>query len=154
MKSKEQIALTLEQVEALIDVLKIRFYANNQRHLSVNWMLVEEKLRQFPQKIAALYAMEITGGEPDVIEFDVLKDCYCFVDCAAESPKHRRSLCYDREGWESRKEHRPVNNALDMAVTMGIRLLTESEYRELQTVVQCDKKTSSWILTPPEIRAL
>ncbi len=142
----------------LISALKARFEKNKNRHKDIDWAGVEAKLeaaRQAqPQKLWSLNEMEKTGGEPDVIGYDTARDEYLFYDCSAESPKGRRSACYDREGLESRKEFKPENNAVDMAATMGIELLTEEQYRQLQQLGNFDTKTSSWIKTPAAIRKL
>lgn len=115
---------------------------------------MEARLEAHPEKLPALYAMEETGGEPDVVGHDRMSGTFIFMDCSAESPQGRRSICYDRRGLESRKEHRPANSAVDMAAEMGIELLTEGQYRELQKLEDFDRKTSSWVLTPPAIRKL
>lgn len=142
----------------LIRVLKARFEKNRNLHKGIDWANVEKKLeaaRQTqPQKLWSLNEMEKTGGEPDVVGYDTERDEYLFYDCSAESPKGRRSVCYDREGLESRKEFKPENNAVDMAATMGIELLTEEQYRQLQQLGNFDTKTSSWIRTPAAIRKL
>jgi hypothetical protein len=136
--------------------LKTRFEKNMNRHESLEWAKLQAKL-DLPagdEKLWSLNEMERTGGEPDVVGQDIKSGNYVFYDCAAESPKGRRSLCYDREGLESRKEHKPENNAIDMAAAMGIELLTEEQYRELQEHGNFDTKTSSWVKTPAEIRKL
>jgi hypothetical protein len=138
----------------LLELLKYRFEKNKNRHKGVDWADVQAKLEASPKKLKALAQMEESGGEPDVIGVDKKAGEFLFVDCAAESPKGRRSVCYDREALESRKEHAPQNSAVDMANAMGIELLTEEQYRELQTLGKFDLKTSSWIKTPPEIRKL
>jgi len=143
-----------EQREELLGVLKTRFEKNMNRHKSVQWTDVQAKLMANPEKLWALDEMEVTGGEPDVVGRDEKTGEYMFFDCSAESPKGRRSLCYDRAAWESRKEHKPQNSALDMASEMGIDLLTEEEYRALQQLGKFDVKTSSWVETPDDIRAL
>jgi hypothetical protein len=124
------------------------------RHKDVEWAKVEAKLKARPEKLSSLNEMEKTGGEPDVIGYDRKAGEYIFYDCSAESPKGRRSVCYDREALESRKEHKPANNAVDMAAAIGIELLTEEQYRELQELGEFDTKTSSWVKTPPAIRKL
>jgi hypothetical protein len=124
------------------------------RHKGLDWVEVQAKLEANTQKLCSLQEMERTGGEPDVVGHDAQTGEYIFYDCSAESPKGRRSVCYDLEGQESRKEHRPENNALDMAAAMGIEILTEAQYRELQQMGEFDLKTSSWIKTPAEIRRL
>ena len=154
MEVKKQISP--EEREELISTLKTRFEKNMNRHKDLEWKGVEERLRakSSQEKLRSLYNMESTGGEPDVVACDKSKGEYIFFDCAAESPKGRRSVCYDREGLESRKEHKPKNNAVDMAAEMGIEILTEEQYRELQKTGSFDNKTSSWVRTPSEIREL
>jgi hypothetical protein len=151
-KNKKQLSAT--QRAALLQVLKNRFEKNMQRHKNLEWALVQKKLEANADKLWSLHEMEQTGGEPDVILHDKKTDEYVFCDCSAESPAGRRSFCYDREGLESRKEHRPENNAVDMAAEMGIEILTEEEYRALQTLGKFDTKTSSWLKTPADIRKL
>ena len=146
--------MNAKQREELLQTLKARFEKNSARHKNVDWEKVEAKLKAHPDKLTSLQKMEESGGEPDVIAYDKKKDEYTFVDCAAESPKGRRSVCYDRAALSARKEHKPANNAVDMADAMGIELLTEDEYRELQKLGSFDLKTSSWIQTPAAIRKL
>jgi hypothetical protein len=146
--------LTREQGEALLQVLKARFEKNMNRHKGVDWAQVQAKLEDNFEKLWCLNEMERTGGEPDVVQHDVNTNEYIFYDCAAETPGGRRSLCYDREGLESRKEHKPEASAVDMANDMGIELLTEEQYRELQHIGEFDTKTSSWLKTPSDIRKL
>lgn len=146
--------LSVEQREELLSVLKARFEKNMNRHKDVEWARVLEKLEANTEKLWSLNEMERTGGEPDVVGHDVEKDEYIFYDCSPESPTGRRSVCYDREGLESRKKHKPENNAIDMATAMGIEILTEVEYRSLQQLGIFDKKTSSWVQTPSDIRKL
>lgn len=146
--------LSAEQREELIKALKARFEKNKSRHADLEWANVQSKLEANADKLWSLAEMERTGGEPDVIAHDNTTDEYIFCDCSAESPKGRRSVCYDREALESRKEYKPENNAVDMAASMGIELLTEAQYRELQTLGKFDMKTSSWVKTPAEIRKL
>jgi hypothetical protein len=146
--------LSPEQHEELLSALKARFEKNPNRHKGLEWAKVQAKLESITEKLWSLKEMERTGGEPDVVGFDKKTGEYIFYDCSAESPKGRRSVCYDREGQESRKEHKPENNASDMAVAMGIELLTEEEYRELQKLGNFDTKTSSWVKTPSGIRKL
>jgi hypothetical protein len=134
--------------------LKARFEKNIQRHKNVEWAKVHAKLAANPEKLWSLHEMERTGGEPDVVGHDQTAGELIFCDCSAESPKDRRSLCYDREALQSRKEHKPKNNAVDMATAMGTELLTEDQYRELQKLGNFDTKTSSWVKTPPAIRKL
>ena len=144
--------LSTEQREELLGVLKARFEKNRNRHKELEWADVLAKLEANPEKLWSLDDMEITGGEPDVVGFDQKTGEYIFCDCSAESPKGRRSLCYDHEALESRKEYKPENSAIEMATDMGIELLTEQQYRELQQLGNFDLKTSSWVQTPPEIR--
>jgi len=143
-----------EQREELFRILKARFEKNMNRHKDIEWAKVQAKLEANIEKLWSLNEMERTGGEPDVVGHDTIADKYIFYDCSAESPKGRRSICYDRKGLESRKEHKPENNAIDMAAAMGIEILTEEQYRELQKLGNFDTKTSSWIKTPSEIRKL
>ncbi|KEK18713.1 hypothetical protein BAMA_04185 [Bacillus manliponensis] len=146
--------LSLEQHEELLATLKARFEKNTNRHEGLQWDKVQEKLDANPEKMWSLNEMEQTDGEPDVVGYDKEKDEYIFYDCSAESPKGRRSACYDLEALESRKKHKPENNVIDMATAMGIELLTEEQYRELQKLGTFDKKTSSWVQTPSDIREL
>lgn len=146
--------LTPEQAVKLLNTLKNRFEKNKNRHKNIEWAKVLAKLQANPEKMCSLNEMETTGGEPDIVAYDKKSGDYIFYDCSAESPTGRRSICYDREGLESRKEHRPANNAIDMAAGMGIELLTEEQYRELQQLGKFDTKTSSWLQTPAEIRKL
>jgi hypothetical protein len=146
--------LLLDQREDLLNTLKARFEKNMNRHQGLEWSKVQAKLAAHLEKLWSLHEMERTGGEPDVVGHDKKTNQYIFYDCSAESPKDRRSLCYDREALEARKEHKPKNNALDMAAAMGIELLTEEQYRALQNLGQFDTKTSSWLKTPPDIRKL
>jgi Protein of unknown function (DUF4256) len=146
--------LSPEGQEELLKILKARFEKNMNRHAGLEWDAIKVKLEANPGKLWSLDEMEATGGEPDVVDFDKATGEYIFYDCAAESPKARRSICYDRAALNSRKEHKPANSATDMADEMGIELLTEAEYRNLQTLGSFDLKTSSWVQTPPEIRKL
>jgi Protein of unknown function (DUF4256) len=146
--------LSPEQREELLRALKGRFEKNMNRHKGLEWAKVQAKLEANTEKMWSLNEMERTGGEPDVVGHDNKTGEYIFYDCSAESPKGRRSVCYDREGLESRKEHKPENNAIDMASAMGFELLTEEQYRELQKLGNFDTKTSSWVKTPAEIRKL
>ncbi|VBB48635.1 conserved hypothetical protein [uncultured Paludibacter sp.] len=146
--------LTPEQSKELLTVLKNRFEKNKQRHKEINWAEVQAKLEANAEKLQLLNEMEKTGGEPDVVNYDVQTEEYIFYDCSAETPKGRRSLCYDREALKSRKEFTPENCAMDMAAAMGIEILTEEQYRELQKLGNFDIKTSSWLKTPSEIRKL
>jgi len=143
-----------EQRQELLATLKERFNKNLNRHQSIDWAKVQTKLEANPKKLWVLDEMEITGGEPDVVGFDEKTGEYIFYDCAAETPKNRRSICYDHEALEARKEHKPANSAINMATEMGIEILSETEYRELQKLGKFDTKTSSWIKTPAEIRKL
>ena len=146
--------LSPEQHEELLKTLKVRFEKNMNRHKGLEWAKVQAKLEANPEKLWSLHEMERTGGEPDVIGHDKKSGEYIFYDCSAESPKGRRSVCYDREALEARKEHKPENSAMDMAAAMGIELLTEEQYRELQKLGNFDEKTSSWVKTPSDIRKL
>ena len=146
--------LSSEQREALLNTLKVRFDKNMGRHKDIEWATVQAKLEANAEKLWSLNEMERTGGEPDVIDLDKKTGEYIFYDCSAESPNGRRSVCYDREGLESRKEYKPENNAIDMAAAMGIELLSEAQYRALQKLGDFDTKTSSWVTTPSEIRNL
>ena len=147
-------ALAPKQREELLRTLKARFEQNMTRHKSLEWAGVQAKLEANPEKLWSLDEMEKTGGEPDVVAHNKKTGEYVFYDCSAESPKGRRSLCYDREALDSRKENKPANNAIEMAATMGIELLSEEEYRELQKLGKFDLKTSSWVRTPSPIRKL
>jgi len=146
--------LSPEQREELLRVLKARFEKNMNRHKGLEWTKVQAKLEANPEKLWSLNEMERTGGEPDVVGHDKKTAEYIFYDCSAESPKDRRSLCYDREGLDSRKENKPENNVIDMATALGIELLSEEQYRELQKLGNFDTKTSSWVKTPSDIRKL
>lgn len=138
----------------LLQVLQDRFEKNMNRHAGLEWAKVQAKLEANPEKLGSLGEMERTGGEPDVVGYEEASGEYVFMDCSAESPKGRRSVCYDREALESRKEHKPADSAVDMAAAMGIKLLTEEQYRELQELGNFDMKTSSWLETPSDIRKL
>lgn len=153
-KTKSENQLSSGQVKEIQSTLKLRFEKNKNRHKGIVWDVVEKRLYANPEKLWSLQEMEITGGEPDVVDYDQEKDEFIFMDCCAESPKGRRSICYDTEALESRKEHKPKNSALGMAAAMGIEILTEEQYRELQKLGEFDKKTSSWVQTPAEIREL
>jgi len=153
MKSNKK-QLSSEQCDELISTLKSRFEKNMNRHKGVEWAKVQAKLETDTEKLWVLDEMEITGGEPDVVGYDKKTGEYIFYDCSAESPKGRRSICYDHEALEARKEHKPENSAVEMARDMGIELLTEEEYRELQQLGKFDTKTSSWVKTPADIRKL
>ncbi|RUT68721.1 DUF4256 domain-containing protein [Flavobacterium cupreum] len=146
--------LSKDQQEALLTVLQKRFEENTHRHKDLDWNKIQSKLEANPQKLGSLDEMERTEGEPDVIGYDKKTDEYIFVDCAPESPKGRRSICYDHEALEKRKENKPKDSAINMAEEMGIEILSEEQYRELQQLEKFDTKTSSWIKTPADIRKL
>jgi hypothetical protein len=146
--------LSLEQREELFRALKARFEKNMNRHKGLEWAKVQAKLEANTERLWSINEMERTGGEPDVVDHDKKTDEYIFYDCSAESPKGRRNVCYDREGQEARKAFKPENNAIDMAAALGIELLTEEQYRELQNLGKFDTKTSSWVKTPSDIRKL
>ena len=146
--------LSPKQFGELVKTLKARFEKNMNRHKGLEWVKVEARLETGPQKLWSLNAMEETGGEPDVVSHDKKTDEYIFYDCSAESPKGRRSVCYDHEALEKRKEHKPRDSAVNMAADMGIEILTEEQYQELQKFGNFDAKTSSWLKTPPDIRKL
>lgn len=146
--------LSPEQREELLSVLQARFEKNMNRHTGLEWTNVQTKLEATTEKMWSLNEMERTGGEPDVVGYDTKTGEYIFCDCSAESPKGRRSVCYDREALESRKEHKPEAGAVDMAAAMGIELLTEEQYRDLQKLGAFDVKTSSWVKTPATVRKL
>jgi hypothetical protein len=152
MENKKE--LSPEEHSVLLGVLKDRFEKNKNRHKGLEWVKVRAKLEANKEKLWSLHEMERTAGEPDVVSCDSKTNEYIFYDCSAESPKGRRSACYDREALESRKQYKPENNAIDMAAEMGIELLTEEQYRELQQLGNFDTKTSSWLVTPLEIRKL
>ena len=147
-------SINVKQCEELLKILKARFEKNMNRHKGLEWAKIQPKLEANSEKLWSLNEMERTGGEPDVVGYDNKTGELIFYDCSAESPKGRRSVCYDREGQESRKEHKPKDNAIDMAAAMGIELLTEAQYRELQQLGNFDTKTSSWVKTPSNIRKL
>jgi hypothetical protein len=144
----------IQEHEELLTVLKARFEKNMNRHKGLDWAKVQARLEAHAERLASLHEMERTGGEPDIVDHDEKTGEYIFYDCSTESPQGRRSVCYDREGLESRKENRPENSAVDMAAAMGVELLTEEQYRELQKLGKFDTKTSSWVKTPPGIRKL
>ena len=146
--------LSVAEHENLLDSLKLRFEHNMNRHVGLQWDKIQVKLEAHPEKLWSLHEMEKTGGEPDVVGHDAKTDEYLFYDCAAESPKGRRSICFDRAALDSRKEHKPANSAMDLAAAMGIEILSEQQYRELQQLGHFDTKTSSWIATPAAIRKL
>ena len=151
MKKKN---LTIREFGELVDTLKARFEENMYRHKGIKWAEVEAKLTAHPTKLWSLSEMERTGGEPDVVRVDKKSGEFLYVDCSNESPKGRRSLCYDRKAWESRKEHKPAGSAVELAEAMGAEILTEAEYRELQKMGEFDLKTSSWVRTSDGIRNL
>lgn len=146
--------LSEQQVEELLEIIKTRFNDNLNRHKAVKWEKLEEKLKANPQKLWSLHQMELTDGEPDLVAYDKKSDEYLFFDCAEESPKARRSLCYDCKALDSRKQNKPENNACDVASAMGIEIMNEEQYRILQTLGKFDPKTSSWLNTPSKIRDL
>jgi hypothetical protein len=152
--NRNKQGLSREQREELLRALKARFEKNMNRHKGLEWAKVQGKLEANTEKLWSLNEMERTGGEPDVVGHDKETGEYIFYDCSAESPKGRRSVCYDRQGLESRKEHKPDNNAIDMATAMGVEILTEEQYRGFQRLGNFDTKTSSWVKTPSEIRKL
>ena len=152
--NRKQTNLSPEQREQLLGTLRARFEKNMNRHEGLRWAPVQTKLQANAEKLWSLNEMERTGGEPDVVGHDAGTGEYVFYDCSAESPKDRRSLCYDRDAWESRKQDKPANNVLDVASAMGVELLTEEQYRQLQRLGEFDRKTSSWIRTPSRIREL
>jgi hypothetical protein len=150
----DQKELSPEQHEELLSALKARFEKNMNRHEALEWAKVQEKLEANPEKLWSLNEMESTGGEPDVVGYDEKTGEYTFYDCSEQSPKGRRSLCYDGEAWESRKEHKPKSSAMEVAAAMEVEILTEEQYRELQQHGNFDTKTSSWVKTPSKIRKL
>jgi hypothetical protein len=152
--SKTKKKFPVEQRDELFKTLKTRFEKNMNRHKGLEWSKVQIKLEANSEKLWSLNEMEITGGEPDVVGHDNEADEYIFFDCSTESPKDRRSLCYDHEALEARKEHKPEDSAVNMAAEMGIELLTEEQYRQLQELGKFDTKTSSWVITPSPIRKL
>lgn len=154
MATNNKKELTAPQQEALLTILKLRFEKNSNRHEGLDWTAIQAKLEATPQKLWSLNEMEKTEGEPDVIGYDSKTNEYIFCDCAAETPKGRRSICYDQEALEARKLHKPANSAINIANAMGIELLTEEQYRTLQQLGNFDLKTSSWIQTPAPIRKL
>jgi len=149
-----KMKLTKEEQTAILEILKTRFHQNMNRHQGIEWLSLEERLIERPNKLWSLNEMEKTGGEPDVVDFDANAGEYIFFDCSVESPSGRRSACYDREALESRKKFKPKHNICDLAMDMGVDLLTEEDYRKLQKLGRFDTKTSSWIRTPPAIRQL
>lgn len=153
-KATSKKKLSPKEQEELLGSLKTRFQKNMKRHKMLEWVDVEARLEAKSEKLWSLQEMEESGGEPDVVGYDKKTDEYIFYDCSAESPKERRSICYDRDALDSRKEHKPKNDALTMAREMGIEILSEEEYRNLQKLGEFDTKTSSWVKTPPDIREL
>lgn len=152
MKSSQE--LPAELCENLLQTLQARFEKNPRRHPDLSWSQVQARLESHPTKLRSLHEMEASGGDPDVVGHDDKSGEILFFDCSPESPKGRTSVCYDRAGLDSRKEHKPAHNAIDLAAAMGIEMLTEAQYRHLQTLGEFDTKTSSWIITPPDIRKL
>lgn len=152
--AKTKKELIPEQRDELLKKLQERFEKNMGRHKGLDWHKIQAKLEANPEKLWTLDEMEVTGGEPDVVGQDKKSGAYMFVDCSAESPKGRRSLCYDRDALESRKAHKPTNSALDLATEMGVELLTEEQYHALQQLGKFDTKTSSWLKTPDDVREL
>lgn len=152
--AKSKKVLSPEEGKQQISILKTRFEKNRNRHIGLDWDKIQAKLEANPEKLWSLHEMERTGGEPDVVGHDEKTNEYLFYDCSAETPKGRRSLCYDREALDSRKEFKPENSAIDLAAEMAIEILTEEEYRELQQLGNFDTKTSSWVKTPSDIRKL
>lgn len=153
MKTQKK-QLSLKQVESLLKTLKGRFENHKHRHMSVDWSKVEARLKSNPNKLWSLHEMERTGGEPDVVTIGKTLKEFLFVDCSEESPKARRSLCYDRQALDARRTHKPKGSGVEMAESMGVELLSEQQYRDLQQLGEFDLKTSSWLLTPPRIRKL
>ncbi|MBI5225882.1 DUF4256 domain-containing protein [Candidatus Micrarchaeota archaeon] len=153
-QTTRKTALSPDQRDALLNTLKARFEKNTKRHAGLDWAKILAKLDANPGKLWSLNEMEKTGGEPDVVGFDKKTGEYVFCDCSAETPAGRRSLCYDRDAWESRKEHKPKNNAMDAASAMGVEILSEEQYRDLQKIGPFDTKTSSWLKTPVDVRKL
>ncbi len=154
MNNTPKNELSREQQSELLSVLSARFDKNMKRHTGLEWSMIQAKLEAHTEKLWSLSEMERTGGEPDVVGYDTETSEYVFYDCSAESPTGRRSLCYDRDAWESRRENKPANNAMDIATAMGVEMLTEDQYRGLQQLGKYDTKTSSWLLAPAEIREL
>jgi hypothetical protein len=150
--TKENVKLSVQEREELLNTLKIRFGKNMNRHKDIEWPKVQAKLEANPDKLWSLNEMEVTEGEPDVVGYDAKTGEFLFYDCSAESPKGRRNTCYDHEALEARKEHKPGNSAINMAAEMGIEILTEEQYRALQELGKFDLKTSSWVKTPADVR--
>ena len=153
-RAQKRSGLSPAQREELLDTLRTRFEKNMHRHQGLDWAQVQARLGASPEKLSSLNEMESTGGEPDVVSYDKGTGEFTFYDCSAESPRGRRSVCYDREALDARKEHKPKTSAMDLAAAMGIEILTEEQYRELQALAEFDTKTSSWVKTPPGIRKL
>jgi len=153
-KSNNKKVLSPEQGKILLETIKTRFEAHMPRHEGLNWAEVQSRLEAHPEKLWSLNEMERTGGDPDVVSRDEVSGEVVFYDCAPESPEGRRNLCYDREAWEARKSNKPEDNAIDMAAAMGVELLTEEQYYQLQELGEFDTKTSSWLKTPPDVRNL
>ncbi|HEX6974582.1 MAG TPA: DUF4256 domain-containing protein [Vicinamibacterales bacterium] len=153
-KTKKQTARAAGATQPLLATLEARFHANMSRHKGIEWAKVQSRLERASGALQSLEKMEETGGEPDVIGQDAKTGRFLFVDCSAESPSGRRSICYDRAALDARKEHKPRTSAMEMAASMGVEILTEEEYRQLQTLGEFDTKTSSWVATPPEVRTL
>lgn len=151
---KKQNSLPSDRTIELLEILRLRFEKNMNRHKEVKWPEVQIKLEKSPEKLWSLNEMEETGGEPDVLEYNTEKNEFIFMDCAAESPKGRRSLCYDKKAWDSRKEFKPQSDAMSVAQEMGVEILNEDEYRQLQSTGKFDTKTSSWLRTPESVRNL
>lgn len=154
MATSKSIKLSKQQIDDLLQTLQTRFEENMHRHKGVKWIDVHTKITQSPQHLISLYEMEQTGGEPDVISNDSKSKNYVFYDCSPESPKGRRSLCYDRKALDGRKENKPTNSIIDLAKSMGIEVLNEEQYRFLQQFGPFDTKTSSWLVTPDSVRSL
>lgn len=150
--AKSSSKVSTQEKEEILNILKLRFEKNKIRNKDLVWDKIEEKLRENPDKIWSLIQMEKTEGEPDLVKFDSKEKVYIFMDCSPESPKGRRSFCYDKKALDARKQHKPANNAMDLANEMGIEILNEDQYRELQETGEFDLKTSSWILTPDDVR--
>lgn len=153
-RGKNKKALSAAGRGEILQALESRFADNMRRHPGLKWADVEAKLAESDDKLWSLLEMEKSGGEPDVVDYDKKTGEFIFVDCSAETPKGRRSICYDRQALDSRKEHKPANSAMDLAEAMGVEMLTEEQYRDLQKLGEFDLKTSSWVKTPPEIRKL
>lgn len=151
--AKTSQKLTIQEKEEILGILENRFKKNIRRHKNLEWKKIQEKLEDNPAKLWTLYQMEKTEGEPDLVRYDKKEDVFIFMDCSAESPKGRRSICYDRKALDARKQHKPANSAMDLANEMGIEMLNEEQYHELQELGEFDLKTSSWVLTPEDVRS-